>query len=135
MDFKTFIKATIISTIFIFCYEWALNCIILKDAYMKTGHLWRESEDIKEFAVLTLISQLLMAGAFVILFEMIHNKKAVLQGVASGAILGLFLGAVKIGSYAYITIPFSLAASWFSGVIIECAILGLILSLLVFKKK
>jgi len=107
-----------------------LHGVILKGAYEATASLWRPMEEMKN--VLMIIVVLLAAIAFVwIYFSMIGNR-SINTGVKYGLIFGFGAGvSMGYGTYSVMAIPYFMAFAWFLGTLIEGAVGGLLLGLII----
>jgi len=127
------IKRVLIATVAVFLawsvMDFILHMVVLGETYMKTADLWRTEDEMK----LGLMYFVTFATAFG--FSLIYgrffkekNMNTALQyGVVFGFIFGISMG---YGTYSVMPIPYILAFSWFVGMIVEGAVGGLLLGLI-----
>ncbi len=108
--------------------DWGIHVVLLEEAYQETAELWRGPDEMK--MVLMYIVGLLAALCFTGVYALLTNGGTTCsRTVAYGAIAG-FGSAVGMGygSYSVMPIPYSMALTWFLGVLAEGVLAGLILA-------
>lgn len=127
-------KKLAISTVAIyiawFILDYLIHGVILKGTYEATAHLWRPMEEMKT-GVMVVVG-LIAALAFAYVYITMISPKSMANAVKYGLILGVGWGvSVGYGSYAVMPIPYPLALTWFLGTVVEMAVAGGILGLVV----
>ena len=136
-DCKRFALSVFAVFVTIFSFESLFHGYLLKDAYQATQNLWRSVDEMNGLYHIIIIRQIIQSIAIVCLFKMVA-KNFDTSGCGSpieikfGVKIGLLLGAMQYGVYAYMPIPISLAFSWFVGEIVLGLLVGVIL--LIIKK-
>ncbi|MBV8940072.1 MAG: hypothetical protein JO089_09590 [Alphaproteobacteria bacterium] len=137
--------------IFIFIYEWAVHSVLLHPIYMQTASVWRPMGEIQRMMPLVLLRHAALALLLAAVFLKCRARAgacAVPTGTAAdtmppssgaycpvksggacfGLTVGLLMGIIEAGSYAYIPIPASLAILWFAAALVEGLGVGIVLS-------
>ncbi len=113
-----------------FILDYLIHGVLLQGTYEATAHLWRPMEEMKNgvMVVVGLIAALTLAYVYITMV----GQKSMANAVKYGLILGVGWGvSVGYGSYAVMPIPYSLALTWFLGTVVEMAVAGAILGLVV----
>jgi hypothetical protein len=108
-------------------FDYVMHGVLLTPLYDKTTHLWRsEAEMLAYMPVSTLIQ--FVSGAFLtLLFIALNVGEGLWAGLRFGIFLGILMAFSQLAIYPYMTMPLSIAASWFIGTIVETILLcGLI---------
>jgi hypothetical protein len=110
--------------------DFILHGVILQGAYEATASLWRPMEEMK--TVLMIIVVLLAAIAFAWIYYSMIGTKSMYTGVKYGLIFGFGIGvSMGYGTYSVMEIPYFMAFAWFLGSVIEGAVGGFLLGLIV----
>ncbi|MDR4498951.1 MAG: hypothetical protein MRK02_13690 [Candidatus Scalindua sp.] len=130
-------KKTAISIISVFILwsilDFVIHGIILTEAYKATAELWRPMEEMKIglMRIVVLISSIV----FVLIYALFFVDKNIKSGLKYGILFGIGAGiSMGYGSYAVMPIPYSMAFTWFLGVLIEATLGGLITGLIIRDK-
>ncbi len=106
-----------------------IHGIMLMPTYIETSHLWRPENEMKN-GLLYLVTFIAACG-FVLIYSCMkeHNIKS---GILYGLVLGITWGtSMGFGTYSYTPIPLHLAFSWFSSMLVEALVAGLLVGLIV----
>ena len=115
-------KKIILGTVAVF-FTWAImdfviHHLLLGEAYAATAELWRPMEEMKMGLMygVTLISAL----TFVLIYAKLIQPKSSTAGMTYGLLFGLGAGvSMGFGTYSFMPLPLSLAASWCLGAVVE----------------
>lgn len=130
INIKRLALATLASFIVIFVFEFLLHGIALKSTYAATQNLWRPMDEMNSYMPYITLSQIILAALTSIIYALYTRQKSAMDGIKMGAILGLLIGSIQIGSYFYMPIPLSLALSWSGGMIAELTIAGALIGVI-----
>lgn len=119
---------------FIFAYEFVVHGILLKSGYMATATLWRPEADMQKLFPFMLVIQFIMAVVLAWIYAQNHEGKGINEGLRYGSYIGLLLGVMSFGMYAYMPLPFDLALKMGAAALLEGILLGVVFSL-VYKSK
>lgn len=110
--------------------DMLIHGVWLMPIYKDTADLWRPYPEMK-MGLMHLIT-FIMAIPFTLGYTLLVNPKTICRGVRWGMVFGVIMGLGSgFGSYSVLPIPLNLAWGWFFGTIIEFAVAGLILGLLI----
>ena len=114
--------------------DYIIHGIILMSTYQATAHLWRGPEEMILWVMY--LSTLVFSIIFVYIYARFFAKKGTGTGVMYGLLMGLAMGtSMGIGSFSVMPIPCNIALTWFLGCIVEMALAGLWLGLIVKEKE
>lgn len=114
--------------------DYIIHSIILTSTYQATAYLWRSPEEM--ILWLMYLSTLVFSIIFVYIYARFFAKKRTGTGVFYGLLMGLAMGtSMGIGSFSVMPIPCNMALTWFLGCIVEMALAGLWLGLIVKEKE
>ncbi|MGH1375121.1 MAG: hypothetical protein ACRBCK_02130 [Alphaproteobacteria bacterium] len=119
--------------VFVFAFDFGYHAILLEGQYMATAHLWRPQETMEEFFLFAMLCQLAYIIALAFVFTRHYEGKGIGEGVRFGLAIGGLLGVAQFGIYPYLPIPFTLAALWAIGTVVQITGLGIIFAL-VYRK-
>ena len=127
-------KKVIIGVLVVFitwsALDYVIHGVILQSAYEETAHLWRPMEEMN--MGLMYVVGILVATFFVLIYALLIQPKSLVTGLKYGLLFGLAMGiSMGYGSYCYMPIPYSLAFTWFAGTVVEIAVGGLLVGLIV----
>ena len=131
------VKKTVIAIIAVFILwsilDFVIHGVILGEAYKATAQLWRPMEEMKMglMRIVVFLSAVAFVLIYVLFFKEKNIKTALKYGLLFGVVSGLSMG---YGSYAVMPIPYNLAFTWFWGTVIEVALGGLIMGLIIRDK-
>ena len=114
---------------FIFIYDWVYHVVLMHDLYSNTASLWRKEDEMQGYFHWAVIVQLLFAFVVTLLYGRYAAGKGLDEGIRFGLYIGLVLGIMCFGMYAYMPIPLSMALAWLVGDIIKGIGIGVLLSL------
>ncbi len=134
MNAKNFILASIAVTIFIMAFDFLFHGMYMANTYEQTASLWRPHETMNKYMIWMILGQIIMSVGFVALFTKAFKR----GGIAEGAIYGLLVAIVFIGSnlimYAVAPYPMSMVIGWIIGVTIQLVLAGIIVAF-IYKSK
>lgn len=105
--------------------DFLLHGWLLMDLYEANAHLWRPMEEMN-MALIYFVT-LVTAVSFVLIYELLIDRKSLKSGLQYGALFGLAAGiSMGLGSYSYMPIPMALAMGWFLGIWLEAIAAGAI---------
>ena len=114
--------------------DYIIHGIILMSTYVATAYLWRSPEEMILWVMY--LSTLVFSIIFVYIYARFIAKKGTGTGVFYGLLMGLAMGtSMGIGSFSVMPIPCNMALTWFLGCIVEMALAGLWLGLIVKEKE
>lgn len=132
MNTKRWLMASVAAFAFIFVSEFVVHGVLLQGLYEATSQLWRSHED-TNMAVM-FMSQCLFAAGLAWLFTRNYEAGGIGEGLRFGLYVGVVLGAIELGKYAYMPVPGTLVAVWVaSAMLIKGVGAGTVLSL-VYRK-
>ena len=110
--------------------DFIIHGILLASTYEATAELWRPMDEMNMPLMYSVT--LVFTVCFVLIFALLVERRSLSAGLLYGTLFGLATGvSMGFGSYTYMPIPMTLAASWFAGVLVELiaggAIVGVIL--------
>ena len=77
------------------------------------------------------VAVLISTAAFVFIYAALVANKTVRSGIGYGLLFGVGVGAgMGYGTYAVMPIPYSMALTWFLGTVVEAAVGGLLVGLI-----
>lgn len=127
---KRSIIATVVVVIFIFVYEFLVHGMALSGVYEGLASVWRSNAEMEAKMPWMMVGQVLFGIMFVVLFHCSKCRGSVSQGACFGLIVGLFLSSGMFGWYAVLPITLNLMVLWIITGVIECVLMGVILSLM-----
>lgn len=122
MKIKQFILSAVGVFVFVFLYDFVVHGILLKELYIKTSSVWRSESE--QLMIFMFISQICFSAVMALLYFCCDRKTPSL-----GIMIGLLLGSIQIGTYAYMPIPLTLTIYWVIAAILKGTGAGLILSI------
>jgi hypothetical protein len=129
MNIKRYALAVVAVFTFIFLFEWVWHGILLKDMYQKTMSVWRPEADMKQFFPFMMLTQAAVALILTFVFTRHYEGKGLGEGLRFGTYMGLLLGIMSAGWYAYLPVPAILAILWGVGGLIMGLGIGAVASL------
>ncbi len=109
--------------------DFIIHTMILAQQYKDTASLWRPEGEMKMglMVIVTLISSV----AFCYLYDAFVKDKSMTNAVKFGLVFGIGTGiGMGYGTYSVQPITYMIAFTWFLGTVIESALAGLILGLI-----
>ena len=100
------------------------------DVYKQTPQLWRSAAEMDTLTWFMLFKQALLACIVAYIWGLNYEERGPAEGVRFGAVMGLLIGMVQFGSYAWMPISGWLAIWWLVGSVVMGIGLGLILSII-----
>lgn len=127
-------KKILLPGVIVFVAWWVMDFVIhgmiLSDTYAATANLWRPMEEMKTGVMI--IVGLISALTLVYVYATMVSEKSMASALKYSLIIGLGLAvSFAYGSYAVMPIPYSLALTWFLGSLVEFAVAGAIIGLMV----
>lgn len=108
---------------------YVLHGVILTSTYAATPQLWRPMADYK--LTLGYLVTILSAICFVVVYAQWITDKQLKTGLLYGLVFGIGSGvSMGYGSYAVMPIPYTLALSWFLGMVVNGVAGGAIVALI-----
>jgi hypothetical protein len=106
--------------------------VILRGAYEATASLWRPMAEMK-MGLMYAVS-FIAALAFASIYGWLVGPKSLQTGFRYGLLYGVGVGVgMGYGAYSVMPIPYSMALTWFCGTVVEAALGGLLLALIIQK--
>jgi putative Mn2+ efflux pump MntP len=129
-------KRTLFAVLAVFVTWSVLGFIIhglfLGSIYAATPQLWRPMQEMK--TGLMYFASLITAASFVIIYSWFVVEKSIKSALLYGIIFGVGTGiSMGYGSYSVMPIPYIVAFVWFIGCIVEYALGGLVVGLIIKK--
>ena len=127
-------KKTILAIIAVFVawsvMDFVIHGLILRSSYEATASLWRPMSEMKRGVMYTTV--FIAALTFVLIYSQFFSRKGVSTGLKYGLLFGAGAGvSMGYGSYSVMPIPYYMAFTWFLGSVVEAALGGIILGLIV----
>ena len=105
--------------------DFLIHGVILQASYAATMDLWRPEAEMK-MGIMNLVV-LISAIAFVSIYKLLCGQKDIIKGLKYGIWFGIAVGVgMGYGTYSVMPIPYSMALTWFLGMVVEGAVAGLI---------
>jgi hypothetical protein len=123
---KRFIIAFIAAYIFMFCWGWFLNGVLLKDVYAETPNLWRSQSEMMSLFHWIIIGQALLIFAFVAIYASGFAGGGVMAGIRLGILLEIAAIGMRLAIYAVQPFPGKLIIYGSISGLIEMIIVGAI---------
>ena len=134
MNAKKFILASIAVTVFIMAFDFLFHNILMSSLYEQTASLWRPQESMKDHIGWMILGQIIKSLGFVALFTKAFKR----GGIAEGAIFGLLLAIIFIGTnfimHSVAPYPISMVINWVAGTTIQLVVAGIIVALIYRNK-
>lgn len=131
MNKQRYVISVLVTFVFVFLYDFLVHGFLLKDIYAQTKELWRPENEYKMLVMS--MSQLGFAAVLAYIFTLNYEGKGIGEGIRFGLCIGMLLGVIQIGKYAYMPIPMVLMLSWVLAALLIGLGSGVILSL-VYKR-
>ena len=110
--------------------DYIVHGIILNQAYQETSQLWRPMAEMK--MGLIYISVFISAVVFVLIYQRLVSNKSISNAIQYGILLGIGVGiSMGYGTYAVMPIPYAMALTWFLTSILESAVAGILLGVII----
>ena len=110
--------------------DFIIHGVLLKSTYQATANLWRPEDEMN--MLLMSVVTLIFSICFVAIYSYLIHPKSLASGIKYGLIFGVATGvSMGFGSYWYMPISMSLAVSWFVASVVELALSGCLVGLLV----
>jgi len=127
---KKIIIAWILVFLAIGILDWITNSLILMGVYEECKQLWRPMEEMKWWVGYMAIA--ISSFCFVFLYSKLINPKNLKSSLLYGLFWGIAIGAgMGYGSYAYMPLPYALAAGWFWSSVVNMTVGGLVAGLII----
>ena len=134
LNIKSLAFATVAVFVFFFGTDFLVHGILLKDCYLKTASLWRSQAEMDKYGWWMVLSHLLIAKFFTLLFAKGYEGKGIPEGLRFGFLIGCYAVGGVVMQYVVTPIPRSIFAAWVATTIVQ-SILGGVVASLVYKKK
>jgi hypothetical protein len=109
---------------------FVIHGLILAGAYEATAELWRPMADMR-MGLMYCVS-LISAACFVAIYTYFVNPKSLMAGLKYGLIFGVGTGvSMGYGTFSMMPIPYHMAFTWFIGTVVEAAVAGVLVALIV----
>lgn len=110
--------------------DMLLHGVILMNIYSDYPTLWRPMEEMKMWIQYMVV--LFSSFSFVLIYTKLINPKSFKNAIIYGLLWGFSAGtSMGYGTYSVMPIPYALAAGWFWGVLVEAAVSGMIVGLMI----
>ena len=105
--------------------DFVIHGVLLASTYEATAELWRPMDEM-DMPLIYAVT-LVFTVCFVLIYALLVDRRSLSSGVLYGTLFGLATGvSMGFGSYTYMPIPLTLAASWFFSVLVEAVVAGAI---------
>jgi len=105
--------------------DFVIHGVLLASTYEATAELWRPMDEM-DMPLMYAVT-LVFTVCFVLIYALLVDRRSLSSGVLYGTLFGLATGvSMGFGSYTYMPIPLTLAASWFFSVLVEAVVAGAI---------
>lgn len=113
--------------------DFVIHSLILGGAYADTAALWRPEAEMKMALMFGVV--LVAALSFVMIYDRLIRKRGMVTGLSFGLWFGLATGiSMGYGTYAVMPIPYSMAAVWFWGTLVQGAVGGVIVGWIIRER-
>ena len=126
MNWKRFFLAFIAAFVFMFCWGWFYNGVLLKDVFAEVQNLFRPREEMMGLFHWIIIGQALIVFAFVMIYASGFAGGGVVAGIRLGVLLEIAAIGMRMGFYAVQPIPGKLIFYGSLSGVIEMIIVGAI---------
>ncbi|NUM80470.1 hypothetical protein HUU42_06645 [bacterium] len=110
--------------------DFVIHGVILQSAYASMPQLWRPMEEMK--MGLMYFVTFLNAVIFTMIYSKFITQKTLANALSFGIMYGLAAGlSMGYGTYSVQPIPYTMALTWFLGTLIEMAVAGVIVGLII----
>jgi hypothetical protein len=110
--------------------DFIIHRLMLGGAYESTAALWRPEAQMKMPLMFGVV--LVASFAFVMIYDRLIRKRGMVSGLSYGLWFGLAMGiSMGYGTYAVMPIPYSMAATWFWGTVVQGALGGVIVAAII----
>lgn len=110
--------------------DYVIHGVLLAGLYAATASLWRPMAEMKLGVMY--VALFISALAFTALYAWLVDRKSASRGFSFGLLYGIATGvAMGYGTYAVMPIPYSIAITWFLGTVVEAAVAGVLIGLIV----
>lgn len=110
--------------------DFIIHGVILRSSYEATTNLWRPMDEMK--MGLMYLVRLISAGMFVSIYASFFKERTPATGLKYGLLFGIGVGAgIGYGTYSVMPIPYLMALVWFLGTIVEAAVGGILIGLII----
>ena len=118
-----------------FLLDWLINGVLLQSSYMaeEVAKLMRPEADIQMWIII--LCDLFYAFFFTLIFSKGYENKGAMEGVRYGFYVGMMVSLpMAYGTYAVMTIPYTLALQWFLYGLVVNIICGVVLTFVLKPK-
>ena len=128
------VKKSVIAIIAVFILwsilDFVIHGVLLSEAYKATAELWRPMQEMKMglMRIVVLVSAIGFVLIYALFIDDKNVKTALKYGILFGAAMGISMG---YGTYSVMAIPYNMAFTWFWGTLIEAALGGLVMGLII----
>jgi len=126
MNWQKFFFAFIAAFVFMFLWGWLFNQVFMKDIYAQTASLWRPQAEMMSRFPWLVIGQLILVGAFVLIFASGFADGGALAGIKLGIMLEVLALGARLMMYTVQPFPGKLIGYWTLGGLIEMIVTGAI---------
>ena len=126
MNWQKFFFAFIAAFIFMFLWGWIFNQVFMKDIYAQTANLWRPQTEMMNRFPWLVIGQLILVGAFVLIFASGFAGGGTLAGIKLGILVEILAFGARLMMYTVQPFPAKLIGYWTIGGLIEMVVTGAI---------
>lgn len=110
--------------------DFVIHSVILQSAYASMPQLWRPMEEMK--MGLMYFVTFLNAVIFTMIYSKFITQKTLANALSFGIMYGLAAGlSMGYGTYSVQPIPYTMALTWFLGTLVEVAVAGVIVGLVI----
>ncbi|MBX7151998.1 hypothetical protein K1X84_10185 [bacterium] len=110
--------------------DFVIHGVILQSAYASMPQLWRPMEEMK--MGLMYFVTFLNAVIFTMIYSKFITQKTLANALSFSIMYGLAAGlSMGYGTYSVQPIPYTMALTWFLGTLVEMAVAGAIVGLVI----
>ena len=110
--------------------DFIIHGVILGSSYEATASLWRPMDEMKMGLMYLVV--LISAVMFVSIYAGFFKERTPATGLKYGLLFGIGVGAgMGYGTYSVMPIPHLMALVWFLGTIVEAAVGGILIGLII----
>ncbi len=135
MNYKKLAIAILAVFVTIFATDFIIHGNLLKGMYMDTQSLWRGQDEMQSYMGWMVLSQLLAATFFCMIFPYGREGKGMTEGVRYGLLMGGLGTSHFFMQYAVTPIPLAMIFAWTVGWVAQSVLCGLVVSKIYASEK
>jgi len=132
MNTKRWLLASVAVLVVMMVMEFLIHGVLLAGLYQKTASVWRSQAEMQRLMWIFWVGYLVFAPFFVLIYAKGYEKGK--TGLGQGFRFGLYLGGMlsvahSYGWYVILPIPLVLACYWFTAILVEFIVAGIVAGL------